>query len=411
MLATEADDLEEFERIKTQLWSLGQTPSRYALALSEVAEALIMSRIGRFTEAWRAIRNARIHVDTQRSAHKFSVELYSLTIRLREAGCAIARYELPALLRRERVEAPKSVELSALALGACVDFASGDWGDALAKLDASDLSSINHTLTRTRMQSIPAAIAALTGHAPARADLVEDDVATALRGALWARAAPLALWWAAFIALTRPRDAARLIQPLRAHLADPLGAEIFHFPMAAALYAMRADRALLAELSDPLREEHAPWHRAQQALAAGLARHALGRADGAPLLHEARSLAYDLGARFLAAYAADHLSEATPAEAELLRNLGVDRTGAAARRAVGSTGKPHRAALAVPTVREIQVAELVEEGYSNRQVAEALVLSERTIEAHITNLFNKLQISSRTQLARWIVERRAGTIG
>jgi DNA-binding NarL/FixJ family response regulator len=55
--------------------------------------------------------------------------------------------------------------------------------------------------------------------------------------------------------------------------------------------------------------------------------------------------------------------------------------------------------VATLTPREREVAELVAQGLSNREIAGRLVLSERTIESHVANIFAKLQCTSRTQIA------------
>ncbi|WP_067130131.1 LuxR C-terminal-related transcriptional regulator [Microtetraspora malaysiensis] len=60
----------------------------------------------------------------------------------------------------------------------------------------------------------------------------------------------------------------------------------------------------------------------------------------------------------------------------------------------------------VLTRREHEVAELVADGLSNREVAEKLVISKRTAEAHMEHILAKLNFSSRTQVAAWVVRRR-----
>jgi DNA-binding CsgD family transcriptional regulator/Flp pilus assembly protein TadD len=56
------------------------------------------------------------------------------------------------------------------------------------------------------------------------------------------------------------------------------------------------------------------------------------------------------------------------------------------------------------TTREREIAGLIAEGKSNREIAARLVLSERTVGAHIASILNKLSLSSRTQIAVWAVE-------
>ena len=52
------------------------------------------------------------------------------------------------------------------------------------------------------------------------------------------------------------------------------------------------------------------------------------------------------------------------------------------------------------TAREREIAELVAAGRTNREIAAQLVLSTRTIEAHLRNIFAKLGVRSRVELAR-----------
>ncbi|MDA8371758.1 MAG: LuxR C-terminal-related transcriptional regulator [Nocardiopsaceae bacterium] len=60
-----------------------------------------------------------------------------------------------------------------------------------------------------------------------------------------------------------------------------------------------------------------------------------------------------------------------------------------------------RALPSLLTPREKEIAALVGEGMSNRQIAEHLVISQATAARHIANIFRKLLITSRTQLADW----------
>ncbi len=55
--------------------------------------------------------------------------------------------------------------------------------------------------------------------------------------------------------------------------------------------------------------------------------------------------------------------------------------------------------------RERDIAQMVVRGKSNRAIAEELVLSERTVETHVSNILTKLNFSSRAQIAAWVVEQ------
>jgi DNA-binding CsgD family transcriptional regulator len=59
------------------------------------------------------------------------------------------------------------------------------------------------------------------------------------------------------------------------------------------------------------------------------------------------------------------------------------------------------------TASETRVARLAAEGLTNREVAQALFLTEKTIEVHLTSSYRKLNISSRSQLARALSQQFA----
>ncbi len=67
---------------------------------------------------------------------------------------------------------------------------------------------------------------------------------------------------------------------------------------------------------------------------------------------------------------------------------------------------PAEEAPATPlTPREKEIAELVAEGLTNRQVSETLVISTRTVETHMENIFKKLSVNSRTEVAERLKHR------
>ncbi|MGX7729517.1 ATP-binding protein [Rhodococcus sp. 2H158] len=61
------------------------------------------------------------------------------------------------------------------------------------------------------------------------------------------------------------------------------------------------------------------------------------------------------------------------------------------------------------TRREEEVAELVARGLSNREIADQLVISHRTVDGHVEHILDKLGVGSRTQVVAWVHARAAGT--
>jgi DNA-binding NarL/FixJ family response regulator len=62
---------------------------------------------------------------------------------------------------------------------------------------------------------------------------------------------------------------------------------------------------------------------------------------------------------------------------------------------------PHNVEL---TPTELKVVQLVAKGLSNKDIAEQLNVSQRTIESHVSNMLNKTNLHNRTELARWAIE-------
>lgn len=68
--------------------------------------------------------------------------------------------------------------------------------------------------------------------------------------------------------------------------------------------------------------------------------------------------------------------------------------------------KQNKQAFGGLTRREQQVAMLVAQGKSNQEIADELFLSIHTIKSHITSILTKLNGTSRTQIAAWVIEKR-----
>jgi non-specific serine/threonine protein kinase len=113
--------------------------------------------------------------------------------------------------------------------------------------------------------------------------------------------------------------------------------------------------------------------------------------------------------------AGPHYAQARQGGADACRQaLGDERFEAARRRGLSlsvseaialarsdTSAAPVRPPANPLTKREQEIASLVTEGLGNREIAERLVLSKRTVDAHIEHIFAKLGFSSRAQIAVW----------
>jgi DNA-binding CsgD family transcriptional regulator len=138
----------------------------------------------------------------------------------------------------------------------------------------------------------------------------------------------------------------------------------------------------------------------------GIAERALGEPRAARSLREACRLSEAAGVPGFLAEAQLELGLARPDSPPALLT---GAAGSAAR--LGMTAVRHRvdearAAASPLTARERRVAALVAEGLTNRQIAQTLVVSERTAENHVQHILGKLGLANRVQVAGWWREQR-----
>ena len=73
-----------------------------------------------------------------------------------------------------------------------------------------------------------------------------------------------------------------------------------------------------------------------------------------------------------------------------------------------TTGTPDEPSAGLQTVpltrREHQIVALIARGLTNRQIAEELVIGERTVHTHVGHILRKLGLATRTQIAAWALE-------
>src|SRR6266487_2175834 len=182
----------------------------------------------------------------------------------------------------------------------------------------------------------------------------------------------------------------------------------------------RADEAgqLAAEEVEHARTWGAPRALAGALRAAGLIEagergltlfeEAVGVVESSPAKLEHAKSRTELGAALRRANrraeAREHLRQAV----ELATICGATALATRAERELLATGaRPRRIALSGAeslTPSERRVAEMAAEGPTNREIAQALFVTQRTVEVHLTSIYRKLGISSRSQLAAVLAE-------
>jgi class 3 adenylate cyclase/DNA-binding CsgD family transcriptional regulator len=98
--------------------------------------------------------------------------------------------------------------------------------------------------------------------------------------------------------------------------------------------------------------------------------------------------------------ARSHLSEAQRLQSELGMVVWRQRIAGIEERLARPRSRRHQWPDGL-TEREVEVLRLVAEGRSNRDIADALYLSERTVERHVSNVYNKIGVGSRTAAAAY----------
>jgi non-specific serine/threonine protein kinase len=133
---------------------------------------------------------------------------------------------------------------------------------------------------------------------------------------------------------------------------------------------------------------------------------------GAPLLRADRPV-YDQGVSAVRTALGEVAFRAAWAEGRALPPEQATEVALAGDTPAADAASPPPSRLSAPlgslTRREREVAGLLARGLTNREIAEALVLGERTAEGHVSNLLGKLGLASRAQAVAWLLEHGVGT--
>lgn len=180
--------------------------------------------------------------------------------------------------------------------------------------------------------------------------------------------------------------AARIADAARSD--NPFAAALAHWVEGLARRALGDPQPAAASLASAIAGFEAlemPFEAARARLEWAAATTAMSQPEAARAAQDALHVFERLGAR-------RHADRARA----LLRELGVRPAPPARRRG--------RAAL---SERELEIARLIADGLTNRQIAERLVISPRTVGTHLDRMYERLGLPSRAALARYVVESGA----
>ena len=304
-----------------------------------------------------------------------------------------------------------------------VELQAGDWQLAAGYLDDAWEIAVygDDQWGQPELLARKARLAALRGDADATRRLVADGIrrAEAMR---WPHLAALNRWTLGFLELSLG-EPARAWPALRDVARTPTwrGLEVVNaladaVDALAALGELEAVEQLIGTLDDEARHGHrlarptALRSRALRLLAQGDAADAAALAEEAAHAFEVAGFPLDRGRALLVAgealrregtrrRAAEKLEAATAIFAGLGARLWAQRAEKELRRARPRPRRDHEL-----TNAERQVAALVAAGKANREVAAQLFTTVATVEAHLTRIYRKLSVRSRTELARRVAD-------
>jgi DNA-binding CsgD family transcriptional regulator/tetratricopeptide (TPR) repeat protein len=341
--------------------------------LPDAANALLS--LGRREEAERVLDEV-FDLDLRWPGHWVRPLTIRGTLRLRTGDLAAARADFQRILEESR--APLDPQSATPVFAGLAETAIWDGRLADARAAAADglevLATSEEPFWITDLCRIALAVEAATAEqARARHASVDEQVARELAAGLIERARA---------ATTAPNVVPTLVVKANLLSAEAEWSRVIG-PSDPERWANSAQA--WEALGYPWPAGYARWREAEALLAQGAPRQAAGTA-----LAKARMLASGLGARLLTAEI-DSLGRR--ARIELAPPAGGEAPDEPAQEPAAATGE-----LGL-TPREREVLALVAEGRTNREIAEALFISDKTASVHVSNILAKLGVANRGQAA------------
>jgi DNA-binding CsgD family transcriptional regulator len=363
-------DFERYQQIDAELSEL-TIPLPAELRLRrQIVRAFMMLRSGSFAESREAIARVEEIARTVPDALRNNAHFARMFVEVSLMGV----HDAPVAEMRAKFSDDENGPWMDYHYGFS-ELLAGRYHNAVLVIEDA-LRRYNDPVHRRRMLGIAAALSAMEEQ-PSQFDrAIETDITRLLTGERGIWFMPLASW-ATMLPTVSDSRARILGRTVLAHLSKPNDPFIITLATPVAASArMRGDTELLQQISsaESMWDDRSPLVLADRQLARAIARESIdAKAQG---MREAIDACVSMGLTALETLAARLSKKTSAPKAETASPL---------------------------TARERQIANLVAEGKSNREIAESLVLSERTVEGHIANIFNKLNVSSRTQVAAWFL--------